>query len=62
MQGKSVDIDKMIREYGEVDRKLLEPAFVMWNPRRNIYDKYFKIFKKSANYDLASIGYFGLHE
>lgn len=29
MQGKSVDIDEMIREYGEVDRKLLEPAFVM---------------------------------
>lgn len=61
MQGKSVDIDKMIREYGEVDRKLLEPAFVMWNPRRNLCDRY-KIFKKSANYDLASIGYLGLHE
>jgi|Tabmets5t2r1_1033131.scaffolds.fasta_scaffold120711_2 hypothetical protein len=62
MQGKSVDIDKMIREYGEVDRRLLELAFVC-EIRAEIYMTSTSRYSRNLQtMTLASIGYLGLHE
>jgi polyhydroxyalkanoate synthase len=41
----AVDADTIIDEYGHMDGQILDLAFVMRNPPRNLYDKYLKIFK-----------------
>ena len=43
---RAVDIDKMIHEYGNMNGQILDLAFVMRNPPRYTFDKYFKLFKK----------------
>ena len=43
---RAVDIDKMIREFGNMNGQILDLAFAMRNPPRYIFDKYFKLFKK----------------
>ncbi|HEY7109918.1 MAG TPA: alpha/beta fold hydrolase [Nitrososphaeraceae archaeon] len=42
---RAVDADTIIDEYGHMDGQILDLAFVMRNPPRNLYDKYLKIFK-----------------
>ena len=42
---RAVDADKMIDEFGHMDGQILDFAFIMRNPPRNLYDKYLKMFK-----------------
>jgi polyhydroxyalkanoate synthase len=42
---RAVDTDTMMDEYGHMDGQILDLAFVMRNPPRNLYDKYFKMLK-----------------
>ena len=42
---RAVDADKMIDEFGHMDGQILDLAFIMRNPPRNLYDKYLKMFK-----------------
>jgi polyhydroxyalkanoate synthase len=42
---KSVDANKIIDEYGHIDGNMLDYAFMMRNPHRNLVDKYLKVFK-----------------
>ncbi|MDE1769794.1 MAG: alpha/beta fold hydrolase [Thaumarchaeota archaeon] len=42
---KAVDADRIIDEFGHIDGNMLDYAFMMRNPHRNLVDKYLKLFK-----------------
>ena len=42
---RAVDADMMIHEFGHMDGQILDLAFIMRNPPRNLFDKYLKMFK-----------------
>jgi poly[(R)-3-hydroxyalkanoate] polymerase subunit PhaC len=42
---RAVDADNMIDEFGHMDGQILDLAFIMRNPPRNLFDKYLKMFK-----------------
>ena len=42
---RAVDADKMINEFGHMDGQILDLAFIIRIPPRNLYDKYLKMFK-----------------
>jgi poly[(R)-3-hydroxyalkanoate] polymerase subunit PhaC len=42
---RAVDADNMIDEFGHMDGRILDLAFIMRNPPRNLFDKYLKMFK-----------------
>jgi polyhydroxyalkanoate synthase len=43
---KAVNADKIVEEVGNLDGQILDLAFIMRNPPRYLFDKYFKLFKK----------------
>ena len=43
---KAVNADKIVEEVGHLDGQILDLAFIMRNPPRYLFDKYFKLFKK----------------
>lgn len=47
--GRSVDADNMIDEFGHMDGQILDVAFIMRNPPRNLFDKYLKMFRNSGD-------------
>lgn len=46
---KTVDADNMIKEYGHMNGHIIDLAFILRNPARNLYDKYFKMLKNISN-------------
>ncbi len=42
---RSIDADMIIQEFGHMDGQILDLAFIMRNPPRNLCDKYLKLFK-----------------
>ena len=42
---RAIDADNMIDEFGHMDGQILDLAFIMRNPPRNLFDKYLKMFK-----------------
>jgi polyhydroxyalkanoate synthase len=52
---KAIDAERMIDEYGHMDGQILDLAFVMRNPPRNLFDKYFKMLRSAKNADLLKI-------
>jgi polyhydroxyalkanoate synthase len=43
---KSLELEKIVNELGHMKGTLLDIAFVLRNPPRNLFDKYFKLFQK----------------
>ena len=43
---KSLELDKIIDELGHMKGTLLDIAFILRNPPRNLFDKYLKLFQK----------------
>jgi polyhydroxyalkanoate synthase subunit PhaC len=51
---RAIDIDKMMHEFGNMNGQILDLAFAMRNPPRYIFDKYFKLFKKSYDKEFVN--------
>jgi hypothetical protein len=43
---KSLELEKIVNELGHMNGTLLDVAFMLRNPLRNLFDKYFKLFQK----------------
>lgn len=54
MWAKALDADRMIGEYGHMNGQILDLAFVMRNPPRNLYDKYAKVLRNATNKDYVN--------
>jgi polyhydroxyalkanoate synthase len=51
---RSIDIDKMIDEFGNMNGQVLDLAFVMRNPPRYSFDKYLKLLKKLSDKEFVN--------
>jgi polyhydroxyalkanoate synthase len=51
---RSIDIDKMVDEFGNMNGQILDLAFVMRNPARYMFDKYLKLVKKLSDKEFVN--------
>jgi polyhydroxyalkanoate synthase len=51
---RSIEIDKMVDEFGNMNGQILDLAFVMRNPARYMFDKYLKLLKKLSDKEFVN--------
>jgi polyhydroxyalkanoate synthase len=51
---REIDIDKMMKEFGNMNGQVIDLAFAMRNPPRYTFDKYFKLFKKPDDMEFVN--------